>query len=45
MAGVMAGSIRGTGIDRSVAKEFVHKTPAKKRRMFAKNLRNKKEKK
>jgi hypothetical protein len=38
MAGVMSGSVRGSGIKPGVAKEFVDKTPAKKRSRFARNL-------
>ena len=46
MAGVMSGSIKGSGISPSVAKEFVDKTPANKRSRFSKSLRkHKKEKK
>jgi len=45
MAGVMSGSIKGSGVPKSVASEFVHKTPAKKRSAFAKNLRHSKSKK
>jgi hypothetical protein len=44
MAGVMSGSIKGSGVPRSTAKEFVHKTPAKKRSAFAKHLRQGKKK-
>ena len=39
MAGVMSGAIKGSGIDKSVAKEFVDKTPAAKRSRFAKHLK------
>lgn len=42
MAGVMSGSIKKPGLDKSVAEEMVHKTPAKKRSEFSKNLRRKK---
>ena len=46
MAGVMAGSIKGSGVPRKVADDFVNATPAKKRSEFSKNLRKKgKEKK
>jgi hypothetical protein len=38
--GVAHGSITGSGVPKSVANEFVHKTPAKKRKKFAKNLMN-----
>ncbi len=42
MAGVMSGSINPgkSGPSRSVAKEFVDKTPSNKRKRFASNLRN-----
>jgi hypothetical protein len=42
MAGVMSGSIKGSGVPKSVAEEFVHATPSKKRKAFAKHLRSKK---
>lgn len=42
MAGVMSGSIKGSGVPQSVASEMVHKTPAKKRSEFAKNLTKRK---
>jgi hypothetical protein len=45
MQGVAHGSITGSGIPHSVAREFVDKTPAKKRSTFAKALRSKKKKK
>jgi hypothetical protein len=45
MAGVMSGSIKGSGIPPSTAREFVEKTPAKKRSFFAKHLRSSKSKK
>jgi hypothetical protein len=43
MQAVAHGSVTGgsSGPSRSVAKEFVEKTPAKKRRMFSKELRKK----
>lgn len=44
MQGVLHGSITGSGIPKSVAKEFIHATPAKKRKKFAKALMHKKEK-
>lgn len=45
MAGVMSGGIKGSGVPPSVAKEFVHATPSKKRSAFAKHLRGNKKKK
>lgn len=38
MEGVLHGNIKGTGVPQNVAKEFVDKTPANKRRAFAKSL-------
>jgi len=39
MAGVMAGSIKGSGVPSSTAREFVEKTPAKKRSLFSKHMK------
>ena len=44
MAGVMSGSIKGSGIPSSTAREFVEKTPAKKRSAFSKHLKKYKKK-
>jgi hypothetical protein len=44
MAGVMAGSIKGSGVPSSTAREFVEKTPAKKRSLFSKHMKKFKKK-
>jgi len=44
MAGVMSGSIKGSGIPSSTASDFVHATPAKKRSAFSKHLKKFKKK-
>ena len=45
MAGVISGSIKGKGMpSAATAKEFVHKTPGKKRSAFSKHLRKSKKK-
>jgi len=41
MQGVRSGAITGTGIPKKTADEFVHKTPAKKRKKFASLLAKK----
>lgn len=41
MAGIAHGTIKGYGISKEVAEEFVHKTPAKKRRLFMKRKHQK----
>lgn len=43
MAAAMTGNV--SGISPSVGREFVEKTPSKKRKMFAKELSKKKKKK
>jgi hypothetical protein len=46
MAGVMSGSIKGSGLpSQATAKEFVKATPAKKRSQFAKQLKKHKREK
>jgi hypothetical protein len=41
MSGIMAGSIKpGNGPSKAVAREFVEKTPAKKRSEFARHMRS-----
>ena len=39
MQGVAHGSITGTGPSKATAEEYVHATPGKKRKKFAKELR------
>ena len=41
MQGVAHGSIKGAGPSKEVAEEFIHATPAKKRKKFAKALHKK----